>query len=202
MGVLNSAGAVVTDRAGALSAYGQLMKCVSDASGIIRRSRWLRASAAVMAAVAAGLFDFTVTVKDRSELFVNPPFNVGGEDGDYGVCGTNGLSTLTAESQDAAVAAVRTLVGLLPATMRTVRTRILPMRRIAPSALPAERVPRWSRSLPMRVALPSCTPPAGEGADGRTLPHGRGMTVGVVAGNGAADEGRLTAAGAAKAARL
>ena len=77
VGVLNSAGAVVTDGAGALSAYGQLMKCVSDASGIIPQIALVEGVCGGMAAVAAGLFDFTVTVKDRSELFVNPSMSAG-----------------------------------------------------------------------------------------------------------------------------
>ena len=201
VGVLNSAGAVVTDGAGALSAYGQLMKCVSDASGIIPQIALVEGVCGGMAAVAAGLFDFIVTVKDRSELFVNPPFNVGGETGTTAYAAANGLSALTAESQDAAVAAVRTLVGLLPrnnADSADTDPADAPDRPVSPAG-------RTGAALVTELA------DAGSftelyAACGQELTVGLcrmgGMTVGVVAGNGAADEGRLTAAGAAKAARL
>ena len=57
IGVFDSAGAVVWDGASALSAYGRVMKCVSDASGIIPQIALISGSCTGMASAIAAMFE-------------------------------------------------------------------------------------------------------------------------------------------------
>ncbi len=89
IGVFDSAGAVVWDGASALSAYGRVMKCVSDASGIIPQIALVSGSCTGMAAAIAAMFDFTVAAGEQA-------------------------IDLTALVTEDPTAAVRSLVELLP----------------------------------------------------------------------------------------
>ena len=91
IGVFDSAGAVVYDGASALSAYGLVMKCISDASGILPQIALVSGQCTGMAQALAAMCDFTVAVK-----------------------GTAVTASLEADDEAAAVAAVRGLVELLP----------------------------------------------------------------------------------------
>lgn len=106
IGVFDSAGAVVYDGASALSAYGRVMKCVSDASGILPQIAYVRGNCTGMAAVIASMFDVTVTVKGISKLGASAD-TADGLDG-------NGLSAIHSESEADGVTTVRRLVELLP----------------------------------------------------------------------------------------
>ena len=110
IGVFDSAGAVVYDGAEALAAYGRLMKNISDASGVIPQIAVIDGVCGGASAVAAAMFDLTVTVKDRSQLFVNAPFVVGTADS----ASAQGLSAYEAENEADAFAFVRELVSVLP----------------------------------------------------------------------------------------
>lgn len=201
VGILNSAGAVVTEGTAVLSAYGKFLKCISSASGVIPQIALVEGVCGGMTAAAAALFDFTVTAKDQAELFVNPPFLVGKETGKAEYAAKNGLSALTAESEDSAVCAVRTLVGLLPrnnADTADADPTDAPDRPVSPAGLTGSALVAELADADSFTELYA--------AYGQDLTTGLcrmgGMTVGVVAGNGSADAGKLTAAGAAKAARL
>ena len=89
IGVFDSAGAVVWDGASALSAYGRVMKCVSDASGIIPQIALISGSCTGMASAIASMFDFTVAAGEQA-------------------------TDLTALVTEDPTAAVRSLVELLP----------------------------------------------------------------------------------------
>ncbi len=89
IGVFDSAGAVVWDGATALSAYGRVMKCVSDASGIIPQIALVSGSCTGMAATIAAMFDLTVAAGEQA-------------------------TDLTALVTEDPTAAVRNLVELLP----------------------------------------------------------------------------------------
>lgn len=201
VGILNSAGAVVTDGAGALSAYGKLMKCIADASGIIPQIALVDGVCGGMSAVAAGLFDLTVAVKGQAELFVNPPFNVGKETGKTAYAVANGLLAMVADTQDEAVAVTRRLIGLLPcnnADSAREDPTDSPDRAVAPKGL-------TGRALVTEVVdTGSVTELYAE--YGQELSVGLcrlgGLTTGFIAGNSAADGGRITTAGASKAAKL
>ncbi len=105
IGVFDGAGAVVYDGASALAAYGKVMKCVSDASGIIPQIAYVSGTCLGMAATVAAMFDITVTVEGVSELSVSAP---------AGSLDENGLSAVHSENESDAVATVRMLVDLLP----------------------------------------------------------------------------------------
>ncbi len=114
IGVFDSAGAVVYDGAAALAAYGKFMKCISDASGIIPQIAIVDGICGGSSAVCASMFDFTVTIKDKSKLYVNSPFVVGDEAGSSDFATANGVSAYGAENEADAFAYVRGLVGVLP----------------------------------------------------------------------------------------
>ena len=116
IGIFDSAGAYVTDGASALSAYGKFLAVVSRASGVIPQIAVIGGICAGLAATVAACFDLVVTIKDRSGLFVNAPFLTGKEVGMPAYAAKAGLSSITAESEENAVAVARKLIDLLPAT--------------------------------------------------------------------------------------
>ena len=115
IGVFDSAGAVVYDGAAAMAAYGRFMKCISDASGIIPQIAVIGGVCGGSSAVAASMFDFVVTVKDASKLYVNSPFVVGAEAGKADFAAEHGLSAYNAKDEADAFAYARKLIALLPA---------------------------------------------------------------------------------------
>lgn len=114
IGVFDSAGAVVYDGASALAAYGRVMKCVSDASGVIPQIAVVDGICGGMSAVVASMFDLTVTVKGVSKLYVNAPFNVGADTGTAEFSAQNGIAAVVADDAAAAYAKVRELIAVLP----------------------------------------------------------------------------------------
>lgn len=114
IGVFDSAGAVVYDGASALAAYGKLVKCVSDASGVIPQIAVIDGVCGGMSAVAASMFDITVAIKDSSKLYVNAPFIVGSEKGTADFAAAKGMAAKLADDSASAYAFVRELVTVLP----------------------------------------------------------------------------------------
>ncbi len=115
IGVFDSAGAVVYDGAAALAAYGKVMKCISEASGIIPQIALVDGVCGGSSAVMASMFDFTLTVKDKSKLYVNSPVVVGDEVAKTAFAAANGLSALECADEADAFAKVKELISLLPA---------------------------------------------------------------------------------------
>lgn len=114
VGMFDSAGAVVYDGAEALAAYGRFMRCVSEASGIIPQIAIINGVCGGSSAVVASMFDFTVTIKDKSKLYVNSPFVVGEKAGKSEFVAENGLSASEAQSEAEAVDYVKELIGAIP----------------------------------------------------------------------------------------
>ena len=114
IGVFDSAGAVVYDGASALAAYGKLIKCVSDASGVIPQIAVIDGVCGGMSAVAASMFDITVAIKDSSKLYVNAPFIVGKEKGTADFAAAKGMAAKLSDDAASAYAFVRALVAVLP----------------------------------------------------------------------------------------
>jgi len=114
VGMFDSIGAIVADGASVLSAYGKLLKVVSDASGIIPQIAIVSGVCAGMAATVAAMFDVVVTIKDQSELYVNAPFLAGKEIGTTDYTAENGLASINAENEEDALARVVQLVSMLP----------------------------------------------------------------------------------------
>ena len=114
VGMFDSAGAVVADGASVLSAYGKLLKVVSDASGVIPQIAIINGVCAGMAATVAAMFDVVVTIKDQSELYVNAPFLAGKEIGTPDYTAQSGLASINAENEEDALARAVQLVSILP----------------------------------------------------------------------------------------
>ncbi|MBQ7335298.1 MAG: acetyl-CoA carboxylase [Clostridia bacterium] len=114
VGMFDSVGAVIADGASAMSAYGKVLKCVSDASGVIPQIAVISGVCSGMAATVAAMFDLVVTVKDKSQLFVNAPFIVGKEVGSADYAAQNGLAAVSAADEADANAKVAKLIAMLP----------------------------------------------------------------------------------------
>ena len=113
IGVFDSAGAVVYDGASAMGAYGRVMKCVSDASGIIPQIALVSGACTGAAAVIASMFDISLTVKDISKLYVNAPF-VTGDNDNSAIASASGISAAELDSEASAFEFVKKLVDILP----------------------------------------------------------------------------------------
>ena len=199
IGVFDSAGAVVVDGVSVLSAYGKLMSCVSGASGIVPQIALVTGVCGGMAAVTAGLFDLTVTVKDTAELFVNPPVLAGKDTGSSANAAKAGLSALTADSDAAAVAAVRSLVALLPSNNKDNAD-------VAADGISAVVVDGLTGEALIRALCDDGRFTALYADYDASVVTGLcrmgGTVTGVVASDASVGGGKITAKGAAKAARL
>ena len=200
IGVFDSAGAVVYDGATALSAYGRVMKCVSDASGIIPQIAYVSGVCGGMAAVIASMFDFTVTAEGESVLYVNAPNVVGGK-ADAAAARVSGLSAITAADGASAVSAIRELAALLPSNNRDVadvETADAPDRAVAVEGLSGLDLIRAVADYARAVTLYE-----GYGDEIVTaLALLGGRLCGVIATDAKVNDGRITTAAARKAARL
>lgn len=114
IGIFDSAGALVYDGVSALAGYGRVMRCVSRASGIIPQIAVIPGVCAGSAAAIAAMFDLAVTVKDKTQLYVNSPFLVGEKTGTAEFAAEKGLAALVAETEQAAYTAARQLICYLP----------------------------------------------------------------------------------------
>ena len=103
IGFFDSVGAVVYDGSRALSAYGTWLKCIADASGIVPQIAVCSGVCAGTAAIAASMFDFVITVKGETQMYVTTP------DAD-----ASGAAALICESETEAIAKARELVEYLP----------------------------------------------------------------------------------------
>ncbi len=115
IGIFNSAGAVISEGVDALGAYGKVMNAVSKASGIIPQIAYIDGVCAGSAAVIASMFDITVSVKDKSSVYVNPPSLLNKNDaGTSEYASANGLVTKVYTTESEALGGVRALVNYLP----------------------------------------------------------------------------------------
>ena len=103
IGVFDSAGAAVLDGSATLSAYGRFISCVSRASGIIPQIAVFDGICTGMALTIANMFDLTVKVADKAELYLKPTSN----NKEY-------FCSIECENEGAAFAAARELVEILP----------------------------------------------------------------------------------------
>lgn len=106
--ILDSAGAYLPEGVRALAGYGQIMKAVSMASGVIPQIAVVPGIAEGAAAVLCGMFDFVVTANGK--ISVTPAFNLG-EEADNA---ETGIAALAEKDDASAIAAVRGLIEMLP----------------------------------------------------------------------------------------
>ena len=202
VGMFDSVGATVADGASVLSAYGKLLKVVSDASGIIPQIAIINGVCAGMAATVAAMFDVVVTIKDQSELYVNAPFLAGKEIGTTEYTAENGLATITAENENEAVAKAIQLVSMLPSNceegvaIEDITDDI--NRTVAVEGLAGKELVEALADANTFVALGEAY--ATEMITG--LASFGGVTCGVVANDAAVNGGVITCEGAKKAAKL
>ncbi len=202
VGMFDSAGATVADGASVLSAYGKLLKVVSDASGIIPQIAIVSGVCAGMAATIAAMFDVVVTVKDQSELYVNAPFLAGKEIGTTDYTAENGLASINAESESDAVAKAVKLISMLPSNceegvaIEDITDDI--NRTVSVEGLSGKELVNTLCDVETFVALGEAY--ATEMVTG--LASFGGVTCGVVANNAAVNGGVITCDGAKKAAKL
>ena len=104
IGVFDSAGAVVVDGSATLSAYGRFAACVAKASGIVPQIAVYDGICTGMALTVSNMFDLTVNVKDKSQLYLTSTSK-------ENKCSNYALE---AENEAEAFAAVRNLVEILP----------------------------------------------------------------------------------------
>lgn len=114
VGIFDSAGAMVYDGASALASYGAFMSCASKASGIVPQIAIIDGVCGGSAAVVASMFDFCVTVKDVSKLYVNAPSVIGGDSGKSSFAAANGISAIEAENEGEAFDFAKQLLSIIP----------------------------------------------------------------------------------------
>ena len=202
VGMFDSVGATVADGASVLSAYGKLLKVVSDASGIIPQIAIINGVCAGMAATVAAMFDVVVTIQDQSELYVNAPFLAGKEIGKAAYTAENGLATIVAENETDAMARAIQIVSILPANCqedlaiedsfddinRTVAVEGLVGKDLINALCDAENFISFGDSYATEMIT--------------GLAIFGGVTCGVVANNASVNGGVITCDGAKKAAKL
>ena len=103
IGVFDSAGAAVLDGSATLSAYGRFIAAVSRASGVIPQIAVFDGICTGMALTIANMFDLTVKVADKAELYLKATSN-----------SKEQFCSVEAENEAAAFAAARELVEILP----------------------------------------------------------------------------------------
>ncbi len=201
--VLDSAGAVIHDGATALSAYGRVLKCVADASGIIPQIAVIGGSCQGLSAVIASMYDITITIKGESRVSFRG--NTREEDATP-VAEACGLSAINADNRAGALRFARELAVLLPRNNRDVAdvetadslTRPVTADELTGMALIKAIA---DRGRPVRHNVISLY-------DGfaseivTVLCTIGGRVCGVVAGDASVGDGKLTAKGARKAARF
>ena len=200
VGIFDSIGSYMTDGTDAMAAYGMLLADVSRASGVIPQIAVIGGVCAGLSATAAAMFDLTVTVEGKSQLFVGAPFLTGKVGGAESVA-ADGLSSVTAKDEADAFAKVRALLGLLPSNCASL-----------PEEIGNDDPNRTSEiaGLAVRDAIAVVTDRGSFTEIGEKFGAGMvtglallgGYPCGIVANDAAVSGGVLTANGARKAARL
>lgn len=108
VGIYDSYGADVEDGAQALAAYGELMACVAELSGVVPQIAVVAGVCSGSSAMLAASADFTVIAKEGS-LYVAPNSDANGED-----AVANGTACAVCEDDKAAVEKAREILLKLP----------------------------------------------------------------------------------------
>lgn len=108
VGILDSAGAYLPEGVRALAGYGQIMRSISMASGVVPQIAIIPGIAEGAAAVMAGMFDFVVMA--NGTVSVTPPFVLG----KAADAAETGIAALCEKDDTSAIDAARTLINYLP----------------------------------------------------------------------------------------
>ena len=188
IGVFDCAGALVPEGSAVLSAYGELLGCISAASGVVPQISVISGSCTGLCAVAAGMFDLKIAAEGAKVYLTAEKDETLDAD-------------LICKSEDEAFAAARKLIELLPSNNKDCA--------IMQVADPAERAVtadvQDTRALLDDICDAGNVLVLGEQKkDGMltALATVGGVTVGVVATDRAQNGGKLTHKGARRAASL
>ncbi len=201
--VLDSAGSVVHDGAAALGAYGRVLKCVSNASGIVPQIAVIGGVCQGLSSVIASMYDITITIKGESHVAFRTAAKT--DEDATSIAEACGLSAINAESREAAIRAARDLVALLPRNNRDVADTESPESPARPVAEGLTGI-----ALVKSIADRGCSGcrnviPLYEGFASEVvtaLCTVGGRVCGVVAGDASVNEGKLSPKGARKVARF
>lgn len=200
IGIFSSKGAILSDGISSVAACGRIMRCVSNASGVVPQIAIIDGVCAGSMAAVAEMFDFTVAVRDRALLYVTSPSAIGDEYGKADTAAGLGLVSAVVDGTDEAFEFARKLVCMLPDNAESLA--------VSDSADSAERESVLEGSVHENIASLSDTESFIElyAEYGRSMVTGiatlAGITVGIVANDPSYDLGRITPNGAKKAARL
>ncbi|MBR1864577.1 MAG: carboxyl transferase [Ruminococcus sp.] len=192
VGIYDSYGADVSDSAGALKAYGELLLCSANLSGVVPTVAVIAGTCAGAAAMLAESADFAVMAKD-AELYVYPNSAAKGSAEN---AAANGTVCAVEEDDKAAVEKAREILLKLP------QNNLSPVpvyEYEEPSGFPAGDIESVCRAVFDKDSLTELS--AGYGTTAFTaLASVNGETVGIAASN--KTKGRLTADDCAKLARF
>lgn len=200
IGILNSKGAMIGDGISSVAAYGRIIKCVSDASGIIPQLAIIDGVCAGSMAAIAQMFDITVAVRDKTLLYVTSPSAIGDTYGKAETVAALGLVGAVSEDSEGAIELARRIVCMLPDNSESLA--------VSESADSAERESITNGGVYENISSLTDTGSFVElyKEYGESMVTGlatiAGVTVGIVANDPSKDLGRITPNGARKAARL
>ena len=214
VGIYDTAGARLEEGVDALNAYAQIAGRISALSGVVPQIALVLGQCGGVASALAGMSDFVVMSKNGA-LFVNGPQVVSAVSGkqvdmdELAGCAASmksGVASLTAETDESAIASARELISMLP--VNNMDEAIGPcaddLNRESPDLNHIEKLAD-ARDLISRVADEGrFFELSADFAASMVTGFGRvnGATVGFVANQNSKYEGRLTVYGCKKAARF
>ncbi|MBR2371082.1 MAG: hypothetical protein IKA82_03570 [Clostridia bacterium] len=114
IGIFDSDGATVLDGFSSVSAYGRIVKCISDASGKIPQIAILSGVCNGTMAAAFQMFDIRIAIKDVSMLYVGSPSIIGEAFGKTEFIVKNGLVSTVSNDLASAIDCARSFIELMP----------------------------------------------------------------------------------------
>ncbi len=114
IGIIDTAGAKISEGVDALSGYGEIISASAKASGVIPQIAVVCGICSGAMAVVASMADFTIGAKDGGKFFIAPPFNLGDKSGTIEIGAKNGSVSIVEENAEGAVKAAKKLIAYLP----------------------------------------------------------------------------------------
>ena len=114
IGIFDSNGASILDGFSSVSAYGKILRCITDAKGRIPQIALLKGVCNGTMAAAFELFDIKLSAGDDARLYVAPPSLIGEDNGTPVRLASNGLVDKACADLDSALESIKELIALLP----------------------------------------------------------------------------------------
>lgn len=199
VGVFDSTGAKITEGVGALAGYGSVIRGLNDIKNYIPRIAVINGICSGAMAVAARMFDIVITVKDKAEIFVNPPFLTGGKNDPV----LTGLADMTADNIQDAFEKVKALLNILTVSWQEFSAPQDDLNRLTPEIEEIVKSQNYDVKDVIKIIADSNEFIELGDKYSPSLVTGfirlNGAAAGIVANNPAAESGILSAAAAAKA---